>query len=70
VVPGWWARAASWAAPRAGLRRWWRIGVSNPPQPNAAAQIGVVDHTFKPEETLIAFLWFGLRDGWMSVVKK
>ena len=48
----------------------WTVRENNPPRPDADVLVGLVQHAFRPEETLIAFLWFGLRDGLMTVVKK
>lgn len=37
---------------------------SNPPR------VGTIRHTYTPRQTLISFIWVGIRDGLMSVVKK
>ncbi len=54
----------------ASLAAKWTVREANPPKSDADTLYGVVQHAFRPEETLIAFLWFGLRDGMMTVVKK
>jgi hypothetical protein len=43
---------------------------NNPDHPAEAPRIGRIQHTFTPDETLLAFLWSSLRDGLISVVKK
>jgi len=47
-----------------------KLRANNPDKPTEAARIGTIYHTFAPNETLIAFLWFSLRDGLLVVMKK
>jgi hypothetical protein len=46
------------------------VRANNPESPGSAPRSGRIQHTFTPDETLIAFLWFSVRDGLLSVVKK
>jgi hypothetical protein len=46
------------------------VRANNPDRPTDAPHIGRIQHTFTPDETLIAFLWSSIRDGLLSVVKK
>jgi hypothetical protein len=46
------------------------VRANNPDSPVNAPRSGAISHTFVPDETLIAFLWAGVRDGLVSVVRK
>ncbi|MBI4500654.1 MAG: hypothetical protein HY700_05785 [Gemmatimonadetes bacterium] len=47
-----------------------RFGVRRAnPEPGKPVREGRVNHTFSPDETLPAFLWNGIRDGLVDVVK-
>jgi hypothetical protein len=46
------------------------LRANNPYRPANAPLVGLIHHTFTPDETLIAFLWSGVRDGLLTVVKK
>ena len=43
---------------------------NNPDRPLRAPMAGTIHHTFTPDETLIAFLWNGVRDGMLTVMKR
>jgi len=43
---------------------------SNPDGPFDEPRVGTIDRTLTPGEPLIAFLWSGVRDGLLAVVKK
>jgi hypothetical protein len=45
-----------------------RLRANNPDGPGAAPGVGAIARRFTPDQTLIAFLWFGVRDGLWSVV--
>ena len=47
-----------------------RIRYDNPERPGRAPVPGAIDHVFVSHETLPAFLWAGLRDGLLAVVRK
>jgi len=42
----------------------------NPDSPVDEPRMGTIDRTFTPDEALIAFVWSGVRDGLLSVVRK
>lgn len=46
------------------------LRANNPVRATNAPLVGLIHHTFTPDETLIAFLWSGMRDGLLTVVKK
>jgi hypothetical protein len=46
------------------------VRANNPDGPGSAPRSGRIQHTFTPNETLIAFLWLSVRDGLLSVVKR
>ena len=46
------------------------LRANNPVRGTSVPLVGQIYHIFTPEETLIAFLWTGLRDGLLTVVKK
>ena len=48
----------------------WDVRPDNPENSGSPVLSGSIHHAFKPTETLPGFLWFGLRDGLMSVVRK
>ncbi|MBI4503765.1 MAG: hypothetical protein HY700_21710 [Gemmatimonadetes bacterium] len=63
-IPGGAARRiASFAA--GGMLR-----ANNPEGVARAPRIGTIGHLFTPDETLIAFLWSGVRDGLLLVVER
>ena len=39
------------------------LRANNPDRPAMAPRIGAIDHRFTSDETLVAFLWAGVRDG-------
>jgi hypothetical protein len=47
-----------------------RLRSDNPDDPASAPRIGTIRRRFTPDQTLIAFLWAGVRDGLLSVVRK
>jgi hypothetical protein len=47
-----------------------KVRSNNPERSNAAPLVGVVSHTYQSHETLPSFLWAGLRDGLLAVVKR
>jgi hypothetical protein len=54
----------------ATLAAGFKVRADNPSGPGSAPRVGTIRHTFAPQETLIQFLWYSLRDGLLSVVKR
>ena len=50
--------------------KWMKVRANNPDDAAAAPRSGTIRHTFTSDETLPAFLWAGVRDGLLAVVKK
>ena len=48
-----------------------RIRGSNPERAGEPARVAEIDHVYtSPPEQLVSFLWLGLRDGLLAVVKR
>jgi hypothetical protein len=49
---------------------WMKVRANNPEEVAATPRSGTIRHTFTSDETLPAFLWAGVRDGLLAVVKR
>jgi hypothetical protein len=49
---------------------WMKVRANNPDEVAATPRSGTIRHTFTSDETLPAFLWAGVRDGLLAVVKR
>jgi len=49
---------------------WMKVRANNPDDVAATPRSGTIRHTFTSDETLPAFLWAGVRDGLLAVVKR
>ena len=48
-----------------------KIRADNPAKAGDAPRVGVIDHVYQsPPEQLVSFVWLGLRDGLLAVVRK
>ena len=53
-----------------GIANGFKIRNNNPEHPGQAPRSAPIDHTFTDSETLPAFVWLGLRDGLLTVIRK
>jgi len=49
---------------------WTQVRANNPSDAGATPRSGTIHHTFTSDETLPAFLWAGVREGLLAVVRK
>jgi hypothetical protein len=52
------------------MGNWLKVRANNPADARATPRSGTIRHTFTSDESLPAFLWAGVRDGLLAVVKK